>query len=341
MVNMKMQTCVVSMLCLGLAIPATARSLTWTRVEELPATDVESVELHGTTLYAAGIDTVYLGAAFGSNWSPSNALGAGGAPILATVPAGGSLWAGTFGQGVLRGPEDGSNWSSFNAGLTGLGSNHVVAFEVRDDTLFAATEGAGVFALDLATPNLWTDFNDSLPVFTAGSVSSIVLSGTTLIAPAGANGFVYRLPQGAASWQEIAVRPPILPGFLATDIFTDGSTILVTNGSSLYRSTDDAQSWALAGAGLASGSAMFLAKGGPTFYAAVDFLNNTHQFFASTDDGESWQPIEGVTGGVVYEIEVAGGLLFAGRSDGLWWINPATVPVRSTSWGKMKARFRQ
>ena len=341
MVNMKMQSCVVSILCLELVIPATARSLTWTRVEELPATDVESVELHGTTLYAAGIDTVYLGAAFGSNWSPSNALGAGGAPILATMPAGGSLWAGTFGQSVFRGSEDGSSWSSFSTGLTGLGSNHVVAFEVRDDTLFAATEGAGVFALDLATTTQWTEFNNGLPVFTAGSVSSIILSGTTLVAPAGPNGLVYRLPQGAAAWEEIAVRPPLLPGFTATDIYSDGTNILVANGSSLYRSTDDAESWSLAGSGLASGSAMFLAKGGPTFYAAVDFLNNTHQFFASTDDGESWQPIEGVTNGVVYEIEVAGGLLFAGQTDGLWWMNPAQTPVHPTTWGKMKARFRQ
>jgi hypothetical protein len=331
---------VIAMLCTALFVPRTARSLTWTRVEELPATDTESVELHGTTLYAAGVDTVYRGAAFGSIWSPSEALGAGGAPILATIPAGGSLWAGTFGQGVFRATsESGSGWSSFNTGLTGLGSNHVVSFEVRDDTLFAATEGAGVFALDLATGTQWTEFNNGLPVFTAGSVSSIVLNGTTLVAPAGPNGLVYRLPQGAAVWEEIAVRPPLLPGFVATDIYSDGSNVLVTNGSSLYRSTDDAESWSLAGSGLASGSAMFLAKGGSTFYAVVDFLNNTHQFYSSTDDGESWQPMEDVTNGIVYEIEVAGDKLFAGRTDGLWWIVPPATPVHPTTWGQIKARF--
>jgi hypothetical protein len=73
---------------------------------------------------------------------------------------------------------------------------------VREDTLFAGTDGAGVFALDLATGTTWTDFNNGLPVFTSGSVSSILLHGTTLVAPAGPNGLVYRLP-GAAEWQEI------------------------------------------------------------------------------------------------------------------------------------------
>jgi hypothetical protein len=329
----------VAVLLLAIVAPRSSQCLTWTRVTELPATDIETVELHGTTLYAAGADTVFFGQSLGTVWIPSNPVGTGGAPILATQPAGGFLWAGTFGQGVLRGSEDGSSWSSFNNGLTGLGANHVVAFEVRDDTLFAGTEGAGVFVLDLATSTQWTPFDNGLDVFTAGSVSSIILNGTTLLAPAGPNGFVFRLPQGGAVWEEIPVRPPLLAGFLASDIYGDGTDVLVTNGSSLYHSVDDGQTWNLAGSGLASGSHAFLAKGGSTFYAVVDFLNNTHQFFSSSDAGESWQPMEDVANTVVYEIEVAGDRLFAARQDGLWWTQIPSTPVRPTTWGQIKARF--
>jgi len=196
-----------------------------------------------------------------------------------------------------------------------------------------------VFAFDLATSTQWTAFNTGLDVFTSGSVSSIILNGTTLLAPAGANGFVYRLPQGGADWEEIAVRPPLLAGFLATDINSDGTNILVANGSSVYHSVDDGQSWSLAGSGLINGSDIFLAHGGSTFYAVVDFLNNTHQFYSSSDAGESWQPMEAVSNSVVFKIEVAGDRLFAARQDGLWWTQIPGTPVHPTTWGQIKARF--
>ena len=329
---------VIAMLGLTLWIPATALPVTWTRVEELPATDIEALALYGTILFAAGPDTVYQGAALGTTWSKSNSVGAG-APVVAVIPAGGSVWVGSFGQGVFESPDNGQTWNGTNNGLTGLGANHVVDFAVRDDTLFAATEGAGVFALTLANPTAWTPFNDGLPVFTAGSVSAISLSGTTLVAPAGPNGLVYRLPQGATSWEEIAVRPPLLPGFLATDIYTDGANILVADGTSMFHSTDDAQSWSRAGTGLPQGAGTFIAGDGSTVYAVVDFMNNTHQFFVSQDAGDSWQPIEGVAAAFVYEIEVAGDKLFSAQTDGLWWTQPAHTEVRSASWGRLKARF--
>jgi hypothetical protein len=330
---------IIAILGLILCIPATVQAVTWTRVEELPASDIEALALYGTILFATGSDTVYQGAALGTTWSKSNPVGAGDAPIIAVMPAGGSIWAGSFGSGVIESPDDGQSWNDMNNGLVGMGANHVVDFAVRDDTLFAATEGAGVFALALASPTTWIPFNDSLPVFTAGSVSAISLSGTTLVAPAGPNGLVYRLPQGAASWQEIAVRPPLLPGFLATDLYTDGTNLLVADGTSMFHSTDDAQSWARAGTGLPQGAATFMAGDGSTVYAVVDFMNNTHQFFASQDAGDSWQPIEGVANAFVYEIEVAGDKLFAAQQDGLWWTQPANTTARSATWGQLKTHF--
>jgi hypothetical protein len=332
---------VIGILGLALCIPATARSLTWTRVEELPASDIETLQLFGTTLYATGSDSVFQGATLGTTWTASNPVGAGGAPLFTVIPAGGSLWAGSFGHGVFQSPNDGQSWNALSSGLSGLGADHINEFSVRDDTLFAATDGAGVYALDLATHTVWSDFNNGLPVFTSGTVPSIVLHGTTLVAQAGPNGLMYRYLQGAATWEEIPLRPPFLSGFLATDLYSDGTNLLVTNGSSVYRSTDDAQSWTLAGDGLSRGSATFLAGDGSTLYAVVDFLNNTHQLFLSRNGGDSWQLIEDVADTFVYEIEVAGDRLFAARTDGLWWTPLAMVPVRPASWGQMKTRFRQ
>lgn len=332
---------VIGILCLALCTPAPARSLTWTRVQELPAADIETLQLHGTTLFAAGSDRVYRGADHGTTWTASNSVGAGSAPLFTVVPAGGALWVGIFGQGVFRSPDDGLTWKGVNSGLAGLGANHITEFAVKDGTLYAATEGAGVFALDLAAPTAWTAFNNGLPVSTAGSVSSIILHGTTLVAPAGPNGLIYRYPQGATAWQEVALQPPLLPGFVASDICSDGTNLLVADSRLIYHSANAAQSWALAGDGLANGTAVFLAHAGSTFLAVVDFFNNTHQFYSSTDAGVSWQPIEAVADAFVYEIEVAGDKLFAARTDGLWWTPLATTAVRSASWGQIKTRFRR
>lgn len=332
---------VTGMLLLALMGATPAWPLTWTRVQELPATEITSLQLHGTTLYASSGDRVYQGANQGTAWTESAPVGAGGALIVTVIPAGGALWAGSFGQGVFRSPDAGATWSPASAGLAGLGATHVNEFAVRADTLYAATDGAGVFALDLASATTWKPFNTGLPVFTAGTVSAISVHGTTLVAPAGPNGLVYRLPQGSNTWQEIAVRPPLAPGFLATDLLSDGANLLVVNGSSVFHSNDDAQSWTLVGDGLVNGVAVFLAGAGPTFFAVVDFLNNSHQFYSSTDTGVSWQAIEPVEDLFVEKIEAAGDRLFAARTNGLWSTPLATTAMRAATWGGLKARFRR
>lgn len=329
---------------LGILLIATAgrdpaAALTWTRVEDVPAGEVYSVQLHGTTLYVAAGDRVFLGANLGATWTSSNLIGARGVPLYSVVPTTGTLWVGSSGQGVFRGTAGGTMWMAFNDGLTGLGSNYIFEMAVRDRILYAATGGAGVFAFDLRNATAWADFNLGLPVSTAGGVSTIVLHGSTLIAPAGGNGFVYRCPAGSSTWQEIAVEPPLLPGFVATDLVAGGTDLLLASGARIYRSSDDALTWTRADQGLVSGSETFLAYGGGTFFAAVDYLNNSHRLFRSVDAGRSWRQIDAITGSYCYELEVTADKLYAARTDGLWWTLVATTPVQATSWSRMKSRF--
>jgi photosystem II stability/assembly factor-like uncharacterized protein len=327
-------------LCATFLAPVPARALVWTRVEELPADDIETVQLHGTTLFATAADRLYRGANNGTTWSASNPVGVAGTPLVTVIPAGNALWVGSFGQGVRRSTDDGSTWNALNNGFSGLGAAQIMEFAAKGGTLYAGTAGAGVFAIDLATQTTWVPFNDGLPVFTAGTVQGLVLHGTTLVAQAGPNGLIYRVPQGATAWEEVPLQPPLLPGFIATDVHTDGTNLLVVNGSRVYHSIDDAQTWTLTGAGLVNGTDVHLAHAGSTFFAVVDFINNTHQFFASTDAGASWHAIEDVQDVYVYAIETAGDNLFAARTDGLWWTPLATTGVRPASWAEMKARFR-
>lgn len=322
-------------LALSLVTPP-ARAVEWHREEALPATSMESVRRVDGTLYVGGSDRVFVGANNGAGWSATTPLGGGDAPIYTALPAGGALWAASAGVGVFRSTDGGQHWAPVNAGLTGLGATDVVQFALKGSGLYAATLGAGVFRLDLADPTRWSGFNAGLPVSTAGNVSTIVLSGTTLLAPAGGNGYVYRFPEGATAWQETAVRPPILAGFVATDLAGDGTNLLVASGSSVYRSADDGQTWTPADAGLPNGSSVFLAQAGGTFFAMVDFLNNTHRLYRTDDAGVTWRSVEDAADAFVYEIEVAGDRLWAARTDGLWWTPVTVTPTRRTTWSLLK-----
>lgn len=325
----------------ALSLPASsARALEWHREAALPATSMESVRRVDGTLYVGGSDRVYVGANDGATWSATAPLGSDGAPIYTALPAGGALWAAAATVGVFRSGDGGQHWAPVNTGLTGLGATDVAQFALKGTGLYAATLGAGVFRLDLGDPTRWSAFNAGLPVSVAGNVSTIVLNGTTLLAPAGGNGYVYRFPEGAAEWQETAVRPPILAGFQATDLAGDGTHLLVASPSSVYRSVDDGQTWAPADAGLPNGSAVLLAQAGGTFFAMVDFLNNTHRLYRTDDAGASWQPVEETADAFVYEIEVAGDRLWAARQDGLWWAPVSVTPTRRTTWSLLKGAGR-
>jgi len=326
-------------LLLAIAMPLPAAAVTWTRVEEVPAADVFSLHHAGTTLYAGAANIVYVGAAEGTSWTPTHALHPSVTAIETVVPAGGALWAGTFGNGVFRSTNDGASWNQVNVGLTGLGSSQVLEIVEKSDSLFAATGGAGVFALDLASPPQWSAFSAGIPISIAGTVETLVLHGTTLVATAGPNGFVYRFPEGATEWQEFNLDPPIAPGLLPTDLVVMGSDLFVGAPNRVFRSEDDAQTWTFVGTGIVQNTATFLAVSGSIIYAGVDFQGNNHRIYYSADRGDSGQPFDEIPGAFLFALAVAGDKLFAARNDGLWWAPVVTAAVEESTWGEIKGRF--
>lgn len=324
---------------LPLLAPAAALALPWTRVEEVPAADVYSLRLQDDTVLAGALDVVHVGASHGSVWSATAPVTTGSGGIEDAMFAGGALWAALYGQGVHRSTDGGATWTDVDAGLTGLGARHVVGLAVLGGRLHAGTGGAGVFVLDLAAPTAWAAFNDGIPVSVAGTVGALVLHGTTLLAPAGGNGFVYRRADGAPAWAEIAIVPPIAPGLVTTDGTSAGADVLLGTTSGTYRSTDDGLTWT-AGSGLAAGSEIVVAAADAARFAAVNSLTNSHRLYRSTDGGLTWELRDEIPGAYVYALVAAGTNLFAARTDGLWSVPLASTPVRAAGWGRVKAGFR-
>src|SRR5262249_59492772 len=122
------------------------------RVTDLPATDVVSVDVEQDVIAAGADRAVFVSTDGGVSWRRSAPLSPAVASIQAVRLHQGRLFAGTFGQGVFASDDLGATWSAFNQGLTGglFNSQLVISsFEVEGGNLLAGTLGAGVYARSL------------------------------------------------------------------------------------------------------------------------------------------------------------------------------------------------
>jgi hypothetical protein len=315
-------------LMLSGAAPASAQ---WSRVTEVPVTQVFSVWSRGDTI-AAGADTaVYLSTDAGVSWKTSTKPVAGVGAIDAVRMRNGRLYAGTFGQGVFVSDDRGTTWNAFNQGLTGGVLNSqlsVSALAVRGDSLVAATEGAGVWVRNLAATSVWQPFGSVFSPNQADNVSSADLGGTRLIASAGGNGMVFFRDPGDADWTVSNLdNIGIHAGVLAREAVWTGTGWVVGTNAGLFHSVAGQEPWTRVDPGLGSIDNMTFATAGHHLFVAID-LPAAAVIEESDDDGASWPIGEFQSGVFVLKMAVGGGSVYAARGDGLWRrpVGIASVP---------------
>jgi hypothetical protein len=102
-----------------------------------------------TTVYAGTFaDGVFKSVDGGAHWTPANA-GLSNAFVMALAvdpEAPATVYAGTFGAGVFKSTDGGVTWIDLNSGL-GSALIRSLALGAESATLFAGTDGAGVFAI--------------------------------------------------------------------------------------------------------------------------------------------------------------------------------------------------
>jgi uncharacterized protein (TIGR03437 family) len=163
----------------------------------------------------AGLDNggVYQSSDGGASWSRS---GYGMDPqamvhAIAVAPAGSStVFAADLRTGVYRSIDGGKTWVQIDQGLSTRAVN-ALAISADGSTLYAASDGEGVFRLDLSTP---------MP--SVLSLASAATFGETALAP---QSIVSAFGTGLADGTAVAG-----PGALPTTLGT--TTVMVTDGSS-------------------------------------------------------------------------------------------------------------
>src|SRR6185436_11467107 len=91
----------------------------WTRIPDVPTSDVFSVWANGNTIVAGTDVAVYVSTDAGVTWRRSANVAPGVNTINGVWVRNGRLYAGTFGQGVHVSDDLGTTWRAFNQGLVG------------------------------------------------------------------------------------------------------------------------------------------------------------------------------------------------------------------------------
>jgi hypothetical protein len=309
----------------ALAAPAVAQ---WTPISAVPASDVFSVWANGDTI-AAGADTaVYVSTNAGATWKRSARVAPGVSAINGVWVRNGRLYAGTLGQGVFVSDDLGTTWLGYNQGLVGgfLDTQLSIRyFEVRGDSLYAATDG-GAWVRNL-TAGTWSHFGNSFEVNQAPQMLGIAANDTRLVAAAGFNGQVFTRDRGDADWthwwlNNIQQQPGLAP---LSVVWTGHGWVMGTNIGVFISSSGDAP-WTHTGPDLGLAFFLPIAVRGHELFAAFG-IGLTSVLELSRDDGATWQHLETRTNTGVYRFAFSGNDLYAGQTDGLWRRSLDTVSV--------------
>jgi hypothetical protein len=306
-----------------LAAPAGAQ---WTRVAEIIELDVPSLFARADTL-VAGVDTaVYISTNAGASWQKSAGIGANLPGVSAIWLENGRIITGSFGQGVHTSNDLGASWLARSGGLAGPGSHHVNDLESRGGTLFDATDGSGVFALDLGGSGPWQLFGIVPQKNQASGIQDMARSGNRLLAVGGANGHAFWNDTGMPDWTVTPLdNVGVFPGLQPFSVGWTGTRWMVGTNIGFYRSVTGAGNWEYVGPSLGLTNESRLARRGSVVFVAINRGSNVH-FYTTGDDGTTWVPLETLPT-YVYELAIVDTMLYAARWDGLWRRSVASVLV--------------
>lgn len=193
----------------------------------------------GSPVYAGSGSGVFVSSDNGQTWSPIN-NGLSNLDVRAVAIDGSdNLYAGTS-AGVFSYNSGTSTWSEYNSAT--LGNKDVKALAFKGSDLYAGTNGGGIYKI--STPSgVWGQKNNGLASNTV--INALATEAGTVFA--GTSGGAYRSVNDGDSWN--IVLPDHQVNALATHI-TPPFVVAGTNGTGVYFSTDNGDTWTVKNADL-------------------------------------------------------------------------------------------
>jgi len=321
-------TCFISATLLILAAHgALARSAEaqWTKVPGIQASDVFSVWTKGDTILAGADSVAYISTNAGNTWKRSARVAAGVTSVRDLKIRNGRLYAGTGrfdtpGQGVFVSDDFGDTWSGFNQGLVGGFNNSqddITDLLIRGDSLYAATDGAGVWVRNLNAGS-WGRFGDIFGPEQSNSVTAIAAGGSRLLACAGGNGTVYFRDPGQPDWTlSLLFNDHFAAGLAALSATWNGRGWVVGSNIGVFHSATGQEPWTFVDFGLHQLFFAPIVNRGTDLFVSLGAANGT-LVALSHDNGATWQNLDTLAAALTYDMALQGTTLYAGRVGGLW-----------------------
>ncbi|MBW7866745.1 MAG: T9SS type A sorting domain-containing protein [Brumimicrobium sp.] len=175
---------------------STNNGMNWPQVGATPNGGLpKTIAFAGSIIYI-GEQYVYVSTDNGNSWSsvitglPSSAY-----QINSLIVKGNQLYAGTK-DGIYKNTVGQNSWTAINNGLTNMFVNSLHAY---GDTLFAGTQGGGVFRSIDDGAN-WSDVSNEIPLF---SIVTSFTSWDNYVAVATSDNGVYVTPNNGDYWEAI------------------------------------------------------------------------------------------------------------------------------------------
>ena len=306
----------------------------WTRVQQLPSSNIFTLFHKDSVLYAGGTNVIYVSNNKGQTWDSTTAI-----PQLSSVSSminniigyKNELYASAPSKGVFKSLDGGTTWQNINTGIDSLAT--VTDFcEYRGD-LYAATEGnlgSPIYKLDPVSRTNWLSFSDGLTSIST-VINSIIGTSTTLVAGANNNALYDYLPPNSTTWEERFLTNPPIINEGAFDIITAHDTLFWPGKTGFfYMSTDNGLNWNFFGNRLVTG-ATFIVNAKQALISSryiFDGVNNTTLFYYIKKDSlqHPFRNFSVVTDHFTWKIDILGDKLWDASDRGLFFMSLSDLP---------------
>jgi hypothetical protein len=313
------RTCLFAALLLFSLASTLPAQVLWTPVQEIGRTTVTELLAHDGVLYAGTAEVVYRSDDGGVTWYRPDRFPKTDFPpdVAALYAADGRVFSGTVLNGVYVTSDRGKNWAEYSDGLSG-DARRVYGLTARGDMLYAATDGAGIWARNLRGTTPWQPFNEGLRWTGSSDLATYRNKLATVISE-----FCYTQDAGAwrpLPWNEMGYQKS------TRALHAHGPYLFAGTATGLYRWDGEAPAWERrTNAPAPTRPVSALCSTGDTLVAVVQLTLGRHLLIASADAGESWTTLDD-TQGEVHAVTAAGGRYWTARTDGLWF-RPIDAPT--------------
>ena len=297
----------------------------WTRVQQLPSSDIFSLYHKDNTLYAGGKNIIYFSKDKGQTWDSTNII-----PLLTRVDNiigyKNELYASSYSSGVYKSPDEGRTWQNITAGIFPFVSD----FCEWNGELYASTFGSSVFTLDPINRNSWLNFSSGLSNLSA-NITSIAGNNNALIAGTLANGLYDYLPVNTSTWEERLLLGRLSPTEGVYDIITARDSLFLSGTTGrFYMSTDNGLNWKIFGSSLPSNTTSLVNARQALLLSRSNFngVSYTSSFYYISKDflQGSFVPFSQVQDNYTYKIDILGDKLWHASNGGLFFMSLFDLP---------------